>query len=176
MTVICPADYNQTKQATIAIAQHEGPVYLRFGRPKWPVFIPEDMPFEIGKAQVLVEGSDISIFAYGHMVWLALEAEKQLQLKGIKAEVINVHTIKPLDENTILNSLRKTGKAVVAEEHNVWGGLGETIARLAAEKQPSKMDFVAVADKFGESGTPNQLLQKYGLTSDAIVQKSLQLI
>ncbi len=175
MTVICPADYNQTKQATIAIAEHVGPVYLRFGRPKWPVFIPEDLPFEIGKAQVLVEGSDISIFAYGHMVWLALEAANELSQKGVKAEVINVHTIKPLDENTILNSLRKTGKAIVAEEHNVLGGLGETIARLAAEKQPSKIDFVAVADKFGESGTPDQLLKKYGLTSDAIVQKSMQM-
>lgn len=176
MTVICPADYNQTKQATIAIAKHDGPVYLRFGRPKWPVFIPEDMPFEIGKAQVLVEGSDISIIAYGHMVWLALEAAKTLEEKGIKAEVINVHTIKPLDEETIIKSLRKTGKAVVAEEHNVLGGLGETIARLAAEQHPSKIDFVAVVDKFGESGTPDQLLKKYGLTSDSIIQKSIQLI
>ncbi len=169
MTVIVPCDFNQTKQATIAIGAHEGPVYLRFGRPKWPVFIPADMPFEIGKAQILVEGSDVSIFACGHLVWRALQAAEELANAGIKAEVINVHTIKPLDEATVLASVRKTGCAVSCEEHNRFGGLGDSIAQVLALKQPLPMEFVAVNDSFGESGTPDQLLQKYGLDVPDIV-------
>jgi transketolase len=169
MTVIVPCDFNQTKQATIAIGAHEGPVYLRFGRPKWPVFIPADMPFEIGKAQVLVEGTDVSLFACGHLVWRALQAAEELAAAGIRAEVINVHTIKPLDEATVLASVRKTGCAVSCEEHNRFGGLGDSIAQLLALKQPKPMEFVAVNDTFGESGTPDQLLKKYGLDVPDIV-------
>jgi transketolase len=169
MTVIVPCDFNQTKQATIAIGAHEGPVYLRFGRPKWPVFIPADMPFEIGKAQVLVEGTDVSLFACGHLVWRALQAAEELAAAGIRAEVINVHTIKPLDEATVLASVRKTGCAVSCEEHNRFGGLGDSIAQLLALKQPKPMEFVAVNDTFGESGTPDQLLKKYGLDVSDIV-------
>src|SRR5688572_16593056 len=137
MTVIVPCDHNQTKQATIAIAAHEGPVYLRFGRPKWPVFIPADMPFIIGKAQVLVEGSDVSIFACGHLVWRALQAAEQLAAQGVKAEVINVHTIKPLDTETVLASVRKTGCAVTCEEHNRYGGLGDVIAQTLVTHMPT---------------------------------------
>ena len=169
MTVIVPCDFNQTKQATIAIGAHEGPVYLRFGRPKWPVFIPADMPFEIGKAQVLVEGTDVSLFACGHLVWRALQAAEELAAAGIRAEVINVQTIKPLDEATVLASVRKTGCAVSCEEHNRFGGLGDSIAQLLALKQPKPMEFVAVNDTFGESGTPDQLLKKYGLDVPDIV-------
>ena len=169
MTVVVPCDFNQTKQATIAIGAHEGPVYLRFGRPKWPVFIPADMLFEIGKAQVLVEGSDVSIFACGHLVWRALQAAEELATVGIKAEVINVHTIKPLDEATVLASVRKTGCAVSCEEHNRFGGLGDSIAQVLALRQPLPMEFVAVNDSFGESGTPDQLLKKYGLDVPDIV-------
>lgn len=169
MTVVVPCDFNQTKQATIAIGAHEGPVYLRFGRPKWPVFIPADMLFEIGKAQVLVEGSDVSIFACGHLVWRALQAAEELATVGIKAEVINVHTIKPLDEATVLASVHKTGCAVSCEEHNRFGGLGDSIAQVLALKQPLPMEFVAVNDSFGESGTPDQLLKKYGLDVPDIV-------
>jgi transketolase len=168
MTVISPADYNQTKQATLAIAEHEGPVYLRFGRPKWPVFIPEDMPFEIGKAQLLREGTDISVFATGHMVWLALQAAEELASEGISAEVINIHTIKPLDKETILNSVKKTGKAVTCEEHNVLGGLGESVAAVLTEEYLVRMKRVGVNDTFGESGTPDQLLEKYGLSVSGI--------
>jgi transketolase len=177
MTVIVPCDFNQTKQATIAIGAHEGPVYLRFGRPKWPVFIPADMPFEIGKAQVLVEGTDVSLFACGHLVWRALQAAEELAAAGIRAEVINVHTIKPLDEATVLASVRKTGCAVSCEEHNRFGGLGDSIAQLLALKQPKPMEFVAVNDTFGESGTPDQLLKKYGLDVPDIVaaaQRAIQ--
>ena len=169
MTVVVPCDFNQTKQATIAIAAHEGPVYLRFGRPKWPVFIPADMPFEIGKAQLLVEGTDVSIFACGHLVWRALQAAEELATAGIKAEVINVHTVKPLDEAAVLASVRKTGCAVSCEEHNRFGGLGDTIAPVLALNQPLPMEFVAVNDSFGESGTPDQLLKKYGLDVPDIV-------
>lgn len=169
MTVIVPCDFNQTKQATIAIGAHEGPVYLRFGRPKWPVFIPANMPFEIGKAQVLVEGTDVSLFACGHLVWRALQAAEELAAAGIRAEVINVHTIKPLDEAAVLASVRKTGCAVSCEEHNRFGGLGDSIAQVLALKQPSPMEFVAVNDTFGESGTPDQLLKKYGLDVPDIV-------
>ena len=169
MTVVVPCDFNQTKQATIAIGAHEGPVYLRFGRPKWPVFIPADMPFEIGKAQLLVEGTDVSIFACGHLVWRALQAAEELATAGIKAEVINVHTVKPLDEAAVLASVRKTGCAVSCEEHNRFGGLGDTIAQVLALNQPLPMEFVAVNDSFGESGTPDQLLKKYGLDVPDIV-------
>jgi transketolase len=169
MTVIVPCDYNQTKQATIAIAAHEGPVYLRFGRPKWPVFIPADLPFEIGRAQVLVEGADVSIFACGHLVWNALQAADELAKAGIKAEVINVHTIKPLDVDTVLASARKTGRVVTCEEHNRHGGLGDAIAQTLALHQPTPQEYVAVNDTFGESGTPAQLLKKYGLDTPDIV-------
>lgn len=176
MTVICPADYNQTKQATLAIAEHEGPVYLRFGRPKWPIFIPEDLPFEIGKAQVLTQGTDITIIATGHMVWLALQAAETLKADGISAEVINVHTIKPLDEETILASVRKTGKAVTCEEHNVIGGLGESVASVLARRNPAPLGMVGVNDSFGESGTPDQLLEKYGLSAVRIHQTAQDLL
>ena len=165
MTVIVPCDFNQTKQATIAIADHQGPVYLRFGRPNWPVFTAPDAPFEIGKAQLLAEGTDVSIFAYGHMVWNAIEAAKALQKEGISCEVINIHTIKPLDEAAIIASVSKTKAVVVAEEHQRNGGLGDAIAQLLALHQPTPAEFVAVNDSFGESGTPDQLLVKYGLGS-----------
>lgn len=169
MVVINPCDYNQTKAATIAIAKYDGPVYLRFGRPKWPVFIPEDMPFEIGKALMLNEGKDVTIFATGHMVWKAIEAGHALAEKGIDAEVINIHTIKPLDRDAILASVKKTGCVVSAEEHQMNGGLGDSIAQLLSRELPTPMEFVAVNDSFGESGTPDQLLEKYGLTTAAIV-------
>ena len=162
MTVIVPADYNQTKAATMAIADYEGPVYLRFGRPAWPIFTKEE-DFVIGKAQVLAEGNDVSIFACGHMVWNAVEAAKILRDKGIQAEVINIHTIKPLDEEAVLKSIRKTGCAVTAEEHNIIGGLGDSIAQAAAKHQPTPIEFVGTKDTFGESGTPAELLVKYGL-------------
>lgn len=176
MTVVVPCDFNQTKQATIAIAEHEGPVYLRFGRPKWPVFIPADMPFEIGKAQVLVEGSDVSIFACGHLVWRALQAAEQLAAQGVKAEVINVHTIKPLDTDAVLASVRKTGCAVTCEEHNRYGGLGDVIAQALATHLPTPQEYVAVNDSFGESGTPDQLLKKYGLDTPDIVAAARKVI
>lgn len=169
MTVINPCDYNQTKAATLAIADFEGPVYLRFGRPSVPIFIPEDMPFEIGKAIVLSEGTDVSIFATGHMVWKALEACKELEAKGISAEIINIHTIKPLDKEAVIASVSKTKCAVTAEEHQLAGGLGESIAQVLSKELPSPMEFVAVNDTFGESGTPDQLMEKYGLTTANIV-------
>ena len=165
MTVINTCDYNQTKAATLAIADHHGPVYLRFGRPVVPNFTPADEPFEIGKAIVLSEGSDVTIVATGHLVWEALTAAEALLEHGIKAEVINIHTIKPLDEEAILKSVAKTGCVVTAEEHNVFGGLGESISRLLATTKPAPQEFVAVQDSFGESGTPEQLTEKYGLTS-----------
>jgi transketolase len=167
--VIVPCDHNQTKQATIAIAEHEGPVYLRFGRPKWPVFIPTDMPFTIGKAQRLIEGSDVSIFACGHLVWRALQAAEELAKAGVKAEVINMHTIKPLDAEAVLSSVGKTGCAVTCEEHNRHGGLGDAIAQVLTANAPAPQEFVAVNDSFGESGTPDQLLRKYGLDVPDIV-------
>ena len=176
MTVICPADYTQTKQATIASAAWEGPVYLRFGRPAWPVFIPEDMPFEIGKAQLLSEGTQVSIIACGHMVWLALQACEILEKEGVSAEVINLHTIKPLDTEAVLKSIRKTRCVVTAEEHNIWGGLGETISGLLARELPVPQEFVAVNDTFGESGTPMQLLEKYGLNAESIVSAARRVI
>ncbi len=169
MTVVVPADHNQTRQATLAIAVHEGPVYLRFGRPKWPVFIPSEMPFEIGKAQVLVEGTDVSLFACGHLVWRALQAAEQLAAEGIKAEVINVHTIKPLDSEAVLRSVAQTKCAVSCEEHNRYGGMGDAIAQVLALNAPTPQEFVAVNDSFGESGTPDQLLKKYGLDVPDII-------
>jgi transketolase len=176
MTVINPCDYNQTKAATIAIAAHEGPVYLRFGRPKWPVFTPADQKFEIGKAITFIEGSDVSIFATGHMVWQAIEAEAILAEKGIKAEIINIHTIKPLDEKAILDSVKKTGCAVSAEEHQMNGGLGDSIAQTLGRNLPKPLEMVAVNDSFGESGTPEELLIKYGLGPNDIVEAALKAI
>lgn len=169
MTVINPCDFNQTKAATIAIAEHQGPVYLRFGRPKWPVFTPENQKFEIGKAILMREGSDVSIFATGHCVSESLIAADQLEEMGISAEVINIHTIKPLDENAILSSVGKTGKVVTAEEHQMNGGLGDSVAQLLARKMPTPMEMVAVNDSFGESGKPNELFEKYGLSASNIV-------
>ena len=169
MMGIAPADHNQTKAATLAIAQHEGPVYLRFGRPKWPVFIPADMPFEIGKAQVLHPGKDVSLFACGHLVWRALKAAEELEKRGIHAEVINIHTIKPLDTAAILASVQRTGCAVSCEEHNRHGGLGDAIAQVLSLHRPTPLELVAVNDTFGESGTPDQLLKKYGLDVPDII-------
>ncbi|MCG9910294.1 MAG: transketolase family protein [Flavobacteriales bacterium] len=176
MTVICPADYNQTKQATLAIADYEGPVYLRFGRPKWPIFIPENMLFEIGKAQVLKEGKDISVFATGHMVWLALQAAESLANQGVSVEVINIHTIKPLDREAVVKSVTKTGKAITCEEHNVLGGLGESIAAVLSENIPTPLKMIGVNDTFGESGTPDQLLEKYGLSVENIQTAILNML
>ncbi len=170
MTVINPCDYNQTKAATIAIAEHEGPVYLRFGRPTVPVFTPPDQKFEIGKAVQFTEGSDVTIIATGHLVWEALEASQKLEEEGISTEVINIHTIKPLDETAILNSVAKTGCIVTAEEHNYYGGLGESVARVLAQNHPAPQEFVATNDTFGESGTPAELMTKYGLDSTAIIK------
>ena len=176
MVVINPCDYNQTKAATIAIADYVGPVYLRFGRPSVPVFTPENQKFEIGKAIHLTEGTDVTIVATGHMVWEALEASKKLDAQEISAEVINIHTIKPLDKSAILESVAKTGCVVSAEEHNYYGGLGESIARVLALNAPAPQEFVATDDTFGESGTPAQLMKKYGLDSDAILNKALKVI
>lgn len=170
MTVVVPCDFNQTKAATIAIAHHKGPVYLRFGRPSVPNFTGAEEPFEIGKALILNEGADVSILACGHLVWEALEAGKILYGEGIRAEIINVHTIKPLDKETILNSVKKTACAVTAEEHQLNGGMGESIARLLAETRPTPIEMVGVNDRFGESGTPAQLMEKYGLNAASIVK------
>jgi len=169
MTVIVPCDYNQTKAATIAIAEHEGPVYLRFGRPVWPIFTNPDEPFVIGKAQQLAEGSDASIFACGHLVWKAVEAAKALKEKGILVDVINIHTIKPLDEEAVLTSIKKTGCAVTAEEHNVIGGLGDSIAQTATKNFPVPIEMIGTQDTFGESGKPTELLKKYGLETENII-------
>ena len=176
MTVINPCDYNQTKAATIAIADHNGPVYLRFGRPAVPIFTPADQKFEIGKAIRFTEGTDVTIVATGHLVWEALEASKALNEKGISAEVINIHTIKPLDNKAILDSVSKTGCIVTAEEHNYLGGLGESVSRVLAMHRPTPQEFVATNDTFGESGTPAQLMEKYGLNSEAIVRASEKVI
>lgn len=171
MTVINPCDYNQTKAATLAIAEHEGPVYLRFGRPKWPVFTPENQEFIIGKAITFQTGSDISIIATGHCMWEALKAAEQLEEElDLSVEVINIHTIKPLDEEAVLKSVAKTGKVVTAEEHQMNGGLGDSIAQLLARKLPTPMEIVAVNDSFGESGKPEELFEKYGLGSKSIVE------
>ncbi len=169
-TVIVPCDYNQTKAATIAITDHEGPVYLRFGRPKWPIFTDPNEPFEIGKAQKLIEGKDVTIIATGHMVWKAIEAEAELSSKGVSVEVINIHTIKPIDEDAIVKSAEKTRCIVTAEEHQVNGGLGESVAQVLGRTIPTIHEFIAVNDKFGESGKPEELLDKYGLGTNDIVQ------
>ena len=176
MTVINTCDFNQTKAATLAIADHKGPVYLRFGRPKVPNFTAEDQVFEIGKAITLQEGNDVTLIATGHLVWEALEAAKALQEDGISAEVINIHTIKPLDKSAILDSVAKTGCVVTAEEHNYFGGLGESVSRVLAQNKPCPQEFVATNDTFGESGTPAQLMDKYGLNSKAIIQKARKVI
>ncbi|MGM0634426.1 MAG: transketolase family protein [Bacteroidota bacterium] len=176
MTVINTCDYNQTKAATLAIAEHNGPVYLRFGRPKVANFTPENQTFEIGKAVHLQEGKDVTLIATGHLVWEALEAAKTLNEKGISAEVINIHTIKPLDEEAVLTSVKKTGCVVTAEEHNFLGGLGESVARTLTENHPTPQEFVATQDTFGESGTPAELMEKYGLNAKSITEKALKVI
>ncbi|MCS6934861.1 MAG: transketolase family protein [Chitinophagales bacterium] len=168
MVVINPCDFTQTKEATLAAADHVGPVYLRFGRPAWPVFMPEGT-FQLGRALIMNQGTDVTLFATGHMVWKALEAARALRSEGISVELINIHTIKPLDEEAILRSVTKTNCAVVCEEHNRIGGLGSTIASLLAHHRPTPLEFVAVNDTFGESGTPDQLLAKYGLDTPHIL-------
>ncbi len=175
MTVISTCDYDQTKAATIAIAEHEGPVYLRFGRPKVPNFT-ADVPFEIGKAQLLSEGTDVTLIATGHCVWEALQAAEALEAKGISAEVINIHTIKPLDEEAILKSVEKTGCVVTCEEHNFLGGLGESVARTLATHLPTPQEFIATKDTFGESGTADELMAKYELDAPAIVKAAEKVI
>ena len=169
MTVIVPCDYNQTKAATIAIASYNGPVYLRFGRPVWPIFTNPEEPFIIGKAQHFSRGNDVSIFACGHLVWKAIEAGRILKEKGIDAEVINIHTIKPLDRAAIIASIQKTGCAVTAEEHNVIGGLGDSIAQVSVKEFPIPIEMIGTQDTFGESGKPTELLKKYGLDTEFIV-------
>jgi transketolase len=176
MTVVVPADFNQTKQATIAIADHEGPVYLRFGRPVMPIFIKPDAKFVIGKADVLNEGTDVTIIACGHLVWKSIEAVKVLAEKGISAELINMHTIKPLDEEAILKSVSKTGCVVTAEEHMMHGGLGDAVAQVLSRKLPSPHEYVAVNDKFGESGTPMELMTKYGIDTNNVVDAAMKAI
>ncbi|MFY7666353.1 transketolase family protein [Flavobacterium sp.] len=176
MTVINTCDYNQTKAATLAIADHHGPVYLRFGRPVVPNFMPADEPFVIGKAVHLQEGTDVTIVATGHLVWEALLAAEALEAEGISADVLNIHTIKPLDEEAILQSVAKTGCIVTAEEHNFLGGLGESVSRVLALNNPRPQEFVAVNDSFGESGTPEQLMEKYGLNAESIVAKAKKVI
>ncbi len=176
MVVINPCDYNQTKAATIAIADYFGPVYLRFGRPAVPVFTDQNQTFEIGKAVHMIEGNDVTIVATGHLVWEAIEASKVLLEKGISAEVINIHTIKPLDTNAILKSVAKTRCVVSAEEHNYLGGLGESISRVLVENDPVPQEFVATNDTFGESGTPKQLMEKYGIDSQSIITSCIKVI
>ena len=176
MVVINPCDYNQTKAATIAIADYFGPVYLRFGRPAVPVFTDQNQTFKIGKAVHMIEGNDVTIVATGHLVWEAIEASKILLEKGISAEVINIHTIKPLDANALLKSVAKTRCIVSAEEHNYLGGLGESISRVLVENDPVPQEFVATNDTFGESGTPKQLMEKYGIDSQAIITSCLKVI
>jgi transketolase len=176
LTVINPCDYNQTKAATLAIAEHIGPVYLRFGRPKVPNFTPQNQNFEIGKAITMVEGKDISIFATGHLVWEALEAQKELKLKGIDAEVINIHTIKPLDEKAILTSAQKTKCVLTAEEHMINGGLGDSIAQFLSKNYPLPIEMIGVNDSFGESGKPSELMKKYGLDARSIVLSAIKAI
>ena len=175
MTVIVPADYNQTKAATKAIANFDGPVYLRFGRPVWPIFTLEE-DFTIGKAHKINDGSDISIFACGHMVWVAIEAAKKLEEQGINVDLLNIHTIKPLDEESVLQSIKKTGCAVTAEEHNVIGGLGDSISQLSSKNHPIPIELIGTQDTFGESGKPLELLVKYGLDAEHIVKAALKAI
>ncbi len=176
MVVINPCDFNQTKAATLALGEYVGPAYLRFGRPKWPNFTPENQTFEIGKAVLMNEGKDVTIFATGHLVWKSLEAARQLEAEGVSVELINIHTIKPLDEEAVLRSVSKTGCAVVCEEHNVIGGLGSTIATCLVKAKPTPTEFVAVNDSFGESGTPDQLLAKYGLETVNVYQAAKKVL
>lgn len=176
MAVIVPADFNQTKQATMAIADHEGPVYLRFGRPSVPIFVKPDANFKIGKADVLIEGTDVTIIACGHLVWKSIEAAEILESKGISAEVINMHTIKPLDEEAVLKSIAKTKCVVTAEEHMINGGLGESIAQVLSRNTPTPQEYVAVNDKFGESGKPDELMTKYGIDTPNIVEAAEKVI
>lgn len=176
MTVVVPCDYNQTKAATLAIAEHQGPVYLRFGRPKVPVFTDPDQKFEIGKAQLMSPGTDVSIFACGHLVWEALEACKILNQKGISAEIINIHTIKPLDVKAVIESVSKTKCAVTAEEHQLFGGLGDCISHALTDHMPVPLERIGVNDQFGESGTPEQLMKKYGLDAEHIVEAALKVV
>lgn len=176
MTVINTCDYNQTKAATLAISNHNGPVYLRFGRPKVANFTPENQTFEIGKAIHLQDGNDVTIVATGHLVWEALQAAETLYEKGISAEIINIHTIKPLDNKAIVDSVSKTRCIVTAEEHNILGGLGESVSRVLTQHMPTPQEFVATLDTFGESGTPEQLMNKYGLNADAIVKAALKVM
>lgn len=176
MTVVVPCDFNQTKAATQAIAEYEGPVYFRYGRPKVANFTPENQEFVIGKAQLLNEGKDVTLFATGHLVWEALEAARMLEEKGISAEVINIHTIKPIDKDAILKSIAKTRCAVTCEEHLVNSGLGDSVAQIAAQNDPIPMEYVAVDDQFGQSGTPEELMEKYGLKAVNIVEKALKVL
>jgi len=176
MTVINTCDYNQTKAATIAIADHKGPVYLRFGRPKVPNFTSEDQVFKIGKGVLLEEGSDVTIIATGHLVWEAIEASKELKRSGVNVEIINIHTIKPLDKDLILKSVNKTKCIVTAEEHMLNGGLGDSIAQLIALENPTPLEMVGVNDTFGESGTPRQLMEKYGLTAKDIIKATKKVL
>jgi transketolase len=176
MTVIVPADFNQTKQATIAIAEHNGPVYLRFGRPVMPIFVKPDAKFVIGKADVLTEGTDVTIIACGHLVWKSIEALAILKEKGISAELINMHTIKPLDAQAILTSVAKTGCVVTAEEHMMNGGLGEAVSQVLSRELPCPQEYVAVNDSFGESGTPMELMTKYGIDTQDVVNAALKAI
>jgi len=176
MTVIVPADFNQTKQATMAIADHVGPVYLRFGRPVVPIFVQPDAKFTIGKADLLIEGTDVTIIACGHLVWKSIEAAQQLAEQGISAEVINMHTIKPLDEKAILDSINKTKCVVTAEEHMLNGGLGDAVAQVLARHLPSPQEYVGVNDTFGESGTPDELMVKYGLDTPNIVEAAKKVL
>ena len=175
MTVINPCDFNQTREATIAAAQHVGPVYLRFGRPVVPIFMPEGS-FKLGKAIVMNVGSDVTIFATGHLVWKSFEAAKQLEAEGISVELINIHTIKPLDRQAVINSISKTKCGVVCEEHNRIGGLGSTIASVLAQERPAPLEFVAVNDSFGESGTPEQLMKKYRLDTVNVVEAARKVL
>ncbi|MBS1951106.1 MAG: Transketolase, C-terminal section [Cytophagales bacterium] len=176
MTVIVPCDYNQTKAATLALGKHIGPAYLRFGRPSWPIFTTPDRPFTIGKADKMIEGKDVTILACGHLVWSAIEAEEKLAAQGISAEVINIHTIKPLDLEAVLESIQKTKCAVTCEEHQANGGLGDSIAQALSRFYPTPLEMVAVSDTFGESGTPTQLLKKYGLAPENIIEAALKVL
>jgi transketolase len=176
MTVIVPADFNQTKQATIAIAEHKGPVYLRFGRPVMPIFVKPDAKFVIGKADILAEGTDVTIIACGHLVWKSIEALAILREKGISAELINMHTIKPLDVQAILTSAAKTGCVVTAEEHMMNGGLGEAVSQVLSRELPCPQEYVAVNDSFGESGTPMELMTKYGIDTQDVVNAAIKAI
>ncbi len=176
MTVISPCDFNETKAATLAIAEHEGPVYMRFGRPKMPVFTDPDQEFRMGEAKVMSEGKDVTIVSTGHLVWKAIEAGMELEQEGIDAEVINIHTIKPLDTSTILDSVSKTGCVVSAEEHQIHGGLGDAIAHTLSQYAPHPQEFVAVDDKFGESGKPQELMRKYGIDTPDVVKASKKVI